>query len=355
MSKADISEDGTPLILYGELYTTYSEVAYEIVRKTNKTVPSEYYSKIGDVIIPTSGETPEDIATATCVMLPNVILGGDLNIYRTTAVDGRVISYIIKHKLNRKISRLAQGKSVVHIGASEISQLEIHTPSIAEQKKILTMLRLIDEKISKQMLLIEHLKKYKRGVLKQILAQKIRFKSNSFEYPSWRSFSIAEITECLDRKRVPITANERIKGNYPYYGANGIQDYISDYIFDGEFVLLAEDGGHFNDFATEPLAQYVSGKIWVNNHAHVLKAHCNTKFLYYALVHKDIRNYINNPSRGKLNQEDMQNIVVDIPCEEEQKQIVLFLEEVDEYISRQNGILLSLEAQRKAVLQQMFI
>ena len=74
MSKADIRDTGTPFILYGELYTTYSDVTYHIVRKTDKVAAPEQYSRIGDVIIPTSGETPDEIATATCVMVPNVIL-----------------------------------------------------------------------------------------------------------------------------------------------------------------------------------------------------------------------------------------------------------------------------------------
>ena len=73
LSKADISSDGTPFILYGELYTTYSEVTYNIVRKTEKSVESIQMSRVGDVIIPTSGETPEEIATATCVMTPGEI------------------------------------------------------------------------------------------------------------------------------------------------------------------------------------------------------------------------------------------------------------------------------------------
>ena len=84
LSKADISSDGTPFILYGELYTTYNEVISKVVRKTQASVDKQYYSQIGDVIIPTSGETPEEISTASCVMLPDIILAGDLNIYRCT-------------------------------------------------------------------------------------------------------------------------------------------------------------------------------------------------------------------------------------------------------------------------------
>ena len=174
-------------------------------------------------------------------------------------------------------------------------------------------------------------------------------------YPKWESYAISEITDCLDRRRVPITSNERIRGEYPYYGANGIQDYVAGYIFDGEFVLLAEDGGHFNDFATEPIAQYASGKIWVNNHAHILQTKCNTRFLFYSLVHKDIRNYINNPSRGKLNQEDMQGIVIDVPCKEEQERIVDFMLKIDQSIDAKLNTLNRLVDLKKGLLQQLFI
>ena len=87
LSKADISDSGTPFILYGELYTTYKEVVRSIVRKTQAKVDIVYRSKIGDVVIPTSGETPEEISTASCVMVPDVILAGDLNIYRSNVVD----------------------------------------------------------------------------------------------------------------------------------------------------------------------------------------------------------------------------------------------------------------------------
>ena len=157
--------------------------------------------------------------------------------------------------------------------------------------------------------------------------------NSSTPFPAWETRAFDAVASCLDNQRVPITASDRIEGEYPYYGANGVQDFVSDYIFDGEYVLLAEDGGHYNDFATEPIAQYANGKIWVNNHAHILKAKCNTKFLYYSLVHTDIRNHINNPSRGKLNQDDMKKINIQLPSEEEQMLIASFLTDLDKHIA----------------------
>ena len=178
LSKADISDEGAPFILYGELYTTYSEVTHSVKRKTDKTVEQQFYSKIGDVIMPTSGETPEDIATASCIMLPDVILAGDLLIYRTKQIDGRFVSYAIKNIVNKQISSVAQGKSVVHVRADELSKICITFPVLDEQKKILALLELLDKRIATQQSLIETLKKYKRGLISSL---EDRF-SNVVEY-----------------------------------------------------------------------------------------------------------------------------------------------------------------------------
>ena len=148
LSKADISDEGTPFILYGELYTTYGEVINKVVRRTQKNVDNVYLSRIGDVLIPTSGETPEEISTASCVMVSGVILAGDLNIFRTSKVDGRIMSYVLNHIVNGNIARIAQGKSVVHIQASEISKISISYPDKNTQQQLITVFDGISEKIA---------------------------------------------------------------------------------------------------------------------------------------------------------------------------------------------------------------
>ena len=136
LSKADIAPDGTPFILYGELYTTYHEVINAVIRRTQAQPEKQYYSRVGDVVIPTSGETPEEISTAACVMLPDIILAGDLNIFRSSKIDGRIMSYILNHIVNGQIARIAQGKSVVHIQASELSKIDISYPNYNTQRKM---------------------------------------------------------------------------------------------------------------------------------------------------------------------------------------------------------------------------
>ena len=168
LSKADISLEGTPFILYGELYTTYNEVISNVVRKTQASVDKQYYSQIGDVIIPTSGETPEEISTASCVMLPDIILAGDLNIYRCTQVDGRIMSYILNHVVNDRIARIAQGKSVVHVQAAELSKIEITYPDLFSQKTIIAVLAAISDRIDQSNAELRLLHELRKALLQKL-------------------------------------------------------------------------------------------------------------------------------------------------------------------------------------------
>ena len=134
---------------------------------------------------------------------------------------------------------------------------------------------------------------------------------------------LLEVCDLLDSKRVPVTSNKRIHGPYPYYGANGIQDYVNDYIFDDDLVLLAEDGGNFGS-KDKPIAYRVSGKCWVNNHAHVLKPRegLNVDYLCYSLMYYDTKGLVNGATRKKLTQAAMKNIKIPILAYNEQLKIV---------------------------------
>ena len=168
LSKADISEDGTPFILYGELYTTYNEVITSVKRRTQAQVDEIFLSRVGDVVIPTSGETPEEISTASCVMLPDVILAGDLNIFRGDKVDGRIMSYLLNHVVNAKIARIAQGKSVVHVQASELCKLTLTYPDKNTQHAIIEFLSKLDDKITNEENALTFMSDLKEGMMQQL-------------------------------------------------------------------------------------------------------------------------------------------------------------------------------------------
>ena len=134
---------------------------------------------------------------------------------------------------------------------------------------------------------------------------------------------LEDCCEILDSMRIPITASERIEGPYPYYGANGIQDYVADYIFDDELVLLAEDGGNFGS-KERPIAYRVSGKCWVNNHAHVLKPKegLNADYLCYSLMFYNTDGLVNGATRQKLTQATMRKMLITKRSANEQMEIV---------------------------------
>ena len=140
---------------------------------------------------------------------------------------------------------------------------------------------------------------------------------------------LEDCCEILDPMRVPITAAEREKGPYPYYGANGIQDYVADYIFDDELVLLAEDGGNFGS-KERPIAYRVSGKCWVNNHAHVLKPKegLDVDYLCYSLMFYNTDGLVNGATRQKLTQATMRKMLIPIRNVIEQRDIVEKLKRV---------------------------
>mgnify|MGYP004665707749 CR=1 FL=1 len=134
---------------------------------------------------------------------------------------------------------------------------------------------------------------------------------------------IEDCCEILDSMRIPITAANRKEGKYPYYGANGIQDYVADYIFDDELVLLAEDGGNFGS-KERPIAYRVSGKCWINNHAHVLraKAGLDIDYLCYSLMFYKVDGMVNGATRQKLTQAAMRKMKIPFRSMEEQLRIV---------------------------------
>ncbi|MCT7565298.1 restriction endonuclease subunit S [Aliarcobacter butzleri] len=172
----------------------------------------------------------------------------------------------------------------------------------------------------------------------------------------WEEVKLGDFCDILDNQRIPISSEKRaeIKGNIPYYGANGVQDYINDFIFNETLVLLAEDGGNFNDYQTRPIAYMIHGKSWVNNHTHVLRAkNGENYFLFYSLVHKDITSFINGGTRTKLNRGELVKIPIFVPPLEEQKKIADILSTVDKKIAFVEENINATEELKKGLMQKL--
>lgn len=186
---------------------------------------------------------------------------------------------------------------------------------------------------------------------KNKMAPPIRFQG--FIAP-WKQRKLSEVTDRYDNLRVPVTANLRIPGNTPYYGANGIQDYVDGYTHDGEFILVAEDGA--KDLSNYPI-NYVNGRIWVNNHAHVLqgKNHiASNKFLAYAMRKIDIKSVLVGGGRAKLNAEAMMKLGLQLPSYSEQAKIGASLQTIDNLITLHQRKLEQQKKMRAYFLKYMF-
>ncbi len=174
----------------------------------------------------------------------------------------------------------------------------------------------------------------------------------------WEIKELGNVVDVLDYKRIPLSEQERInkKGYYPYCGANGVIDYVNEYIFDGEFVLMAEDGGDYGAFKKS--SYIMNGKFWVNNHAHILSAKKGislNSFVNYYLNFTDLGPYIVGSTRKKLNQDKLQIIKVALPSFPEQQKILEILTKIDDAIEIVNKSIEKWQKIKKAAMRQLLM
>jgi len=229
-----------------------------------------------------------------------------------------------------------QGTKQRSYNAELIKKLPIAFPDYDEQKRLSTILRKLDNNLTLYQNRIEGLQKMKKTILSKMFPKdgedvpEIRFKGFT---DAWEQRRLSDVADRFDNLRVPISAADRIPGETPYYGANGIQDYVDSYTHDGEFLLVAEDGA--NDLEDYPV-NYVNGKIWVNNHAHVIQsksAVAINSFLMYAIKQIKMNQFIVGGSRAKLNAEVMMSLPIKIPDIKEQLFIGEYFQGIDNLIT----------------------
>lgn len=169
---------------------------------------------------------------------------------------------------------------------------------------------------------------------------------------------LSECVEILDYKRIPLSASQRekLKKIYPYYGAQGIIDYVEEYLFDGEYILVAEDGNNLKSLS-ENIATWAEGKFWVNNHAHILgqKKGYDLRYIYYALNALDLRGYITGSAQPKFNQENLAGVELNLPDYDIQKSISKILTDIDSKIANNSAICSDLESMAKLLYDYWFV
>jgi len=232
------------------------------------------------------------------------------------------------NSVKKQMLRFAVGMKVFGVSKPQLQNILIPVPTKAEQTAIATALSDADALISSLEKLIAKKRNIKQGAMQKLLQPK----------EGWEVKKLGEIVVVLDNLRKPLNDSERqkMKGDIPYCGANGIVGFVDDYVIDDDIILMAEDGGYFDEYKTRPIAYRMKGKCWVNNHAHILKAkmEIDQDFLFYSLVNKNILDFINGGTRAKLNKGELVNILVAVSkSKEEQTRIATILSGMDAEIS----------------------
>lgn len=223
ISKEQLSEVGEPCILYGELYTKYkSEIIKQIESKTDIDCSKLKRSKANDVIIPCSGETAVDIATARCVPFDNILFGGDLNVISLHKYDGAFMSYQLNGKRKYDIARVAQGVSVVHLYGDHLKAIKTYNPTLPEQQKIAKLLSLLDERIATQNKIIEKYESLIKGINCKIFAL--------IQGNEYRLGDIATITN--GNSNVQDASVEYRVGLYPFFDRSEDVKYLPTFLFE---------------------------------------------------------------------------------------------------------------------------
>ena len=300
-------------------------------------------------------------------MKDNILLGGDLNVFRSNKDNGVFISYQLNNSKKKDIAKIAQGASVVHIYNEQLKQLKVNIPSLQEQEKIANFLSKVDSIIEKQEKKVEYWNSYKKGMMQKIFKQEIRFKDeNGMDYPEWKINKIENIAT-IEMGFTPSTKNDEAwNGNIEWLSIAGMN---SKYIYSGNKKISSEILGKRKLVPIDTLI--MSFKLTIGRLAIVKKeivtneAICqfywkskdiSNEYMYAYLSVINIESFGCRAAKGiTLNTESLNSIVVKLPCLEEQIKIANFLSNIDNIIEKESKKLEELKQWKKGLLQQMFV
>ena len=258
--------------------------------------------------------------------------------------DSFLMNWFKTSLFNRQIKRLEEGGVRQYFFIDKMKETEIKLPSISEQNQISKLLQLVNKNLDLQQRKLESFQFTYHEIIRRLFLKKAK----------WQQTKLSDLVTILDKNRKPVKKEDRLFGDTPYYGANGIQDYISGFTHKGEFILIAEDGA--NSLTEYPI-YFVKGQIWVNNHAHVLKVNKDVSPLFLALALKQINysKYTVGSSRNKLNLKDLENIAIFIPDNNEQQKIGQFYSNYLNYLRINKKRIQYMKQFKQFLLQNMFI
>lgn len=298
--------------------TPSDDMSVKYVNATAKTLSEKGVAEVKNALLP-----PDSV----CVSCIGSDLGKVVITTENTVTNQQINSIIVDKEhfdvsfiyyamliLGKKLNFISKTSTAVPIvNKSSFSSYEIMCPSLEQQKTIAAILSSLDSKIECNREINDNLQQQAQALYKQYFPYSV-----GDELPDgWRIGSVGEIIEIHDSKRIPLSGAERAKmekKTYPYYGAAALMDYVDDYIFDGKYLLLGEDGTVVDE-AGYPILQYVWGQFWVNNHAHILtgKLGFNVESLYMLFKQTPVKAIVTGAVQPKISQTNLRSIQVVIP------------------------------------------
>ena len=346
ISKENLSEEGIPCIRYGELYTTYNEKIDNVFSKTNVDIKELFLSKSNDIIIPASGETAIDIATASCVLHDNIALSGDLNVIRTKE-NGIFLSYYLNVVAKHRIASIAQGVSVVHLYSSQLENLFLSLPPLKDQEKIAEILTTWDEAITKQTELLEAKELLKKALMQKLLSGEVRFGGFSDE---WEEVRLGEICEIKKGEQLNKDTLEN-DGEFPVING-GIEPsgFTDEWNTEANTITISEGGnscGYVN---------FLQNKFWSGGHCYtLLNLQIDKIFLYQFLKYNqhNIMKLRVGSGLPNIQKSTIEKFTVSKPSFAEQQKIAEVLSLADDEINLLKNELEELKLQKKALMQKL--
>lgn len=332
LPKTDFTEAGIPAIHYGQIYTFYG-----LSTETTKSFVSQDTAKklkkvnTGDVVITNTSENLDDVGKALVYLgKEQAVTGGHATIFKPReGIIGKYFAYFTQtNSFYNEKRKYSKGTKVIDVSASDMAKIIIPIPCPNNPEKSLAIqseiVRILDKFTALTAELTAELNMRKKQY-NYYRDQLLSFEEGEVE---WKT--LGDLGENLDSKRKPITSSLREAGSIPYYGASGIVDYVKDYIFDGDFLLISEDGANLLARNT-PIAFSISGKSWVNNHAHVIKfdSYAERRYVEYYLNSIDLAPYISGAAQPKLNKKNLESIRIPNPSPEDKERIVSILDKFD--------------------------
>ena len=342
ISKEQLSEDGEPCILYGELYTKYkSEIIHKVISKTNIESSNLKRSKRNDVIIPCSGETAIDIAVARCVPFDNILLGGDLNIIRLHKDDGAFMAYQLNGKRKIDIAKLAQGVSVVHLYGENIKAIKTYNPCLQEQQKIVKLLSMLDERIEVQNKIIEKLETLIKGIRNNII---FKIKGDCI--------ALQDIADIYQPQTIAST--DLTEEGYLVYGANGVIGKYHSYNHEKEQICITCRGN------TCGTVNFTEPKSWITGNAMVINTdnyakNVNKRYLFHYLSSINFNSIISGSGQPQIVRQPLAKLKLILPVLIIQNRIAECLDAMFAKMKNEQSFLQILQIQKSCLLSQMFI